>query len=208
MKKGKSKGLKGFVLGIIITTMLMSTAVGEQIRKTIDVIYNSVNITVNDEKVDVDNFLYEGTTYIPLRAISEMLGKEVGWNEITNTASINDKEIKDTLADIDRISEKNYYIIASEFDIDLSEYTYIKPNDEEYKASNLFLLRFEFESNAGDLVPRIYLGDSKQSGIILKQDKNGLNYMYNFEADDDKWKITNIKEKQGVILQDYYEIQD
>lgn len=35
MQKGTSKNLKGFVLGIIIATMLMSTAVGTQVEDTI-----------------------------------------------------------------------------------------------------------------------------------------------------------------------------
>lgn len=69
----------------------MSTAVGSSILESIEVRMNSVNLTVNGEKVEADNILYEGTTYVPLRVIAEMLGKEVGWNQATNTASINDK---------------------------------------------------------------------------------------------------------------------
>lgn len=87
------KSLKGFVLGVIITTMLMSTALGAQVKKNIEVIYNSVNLTVNGKKVNADNILYDGTTYVPLRAMAEMLGKEVGWDQKTNTASINDKGV-------------------------------------------------------------------------------------------------------------------
>lgn len=106
MKEKTKITLKGFVLGIVVTTMLMSTAVGAQVRKTIDVIYNSVNVTVNGEKVDADNLLYKGTTYVPLRAISEMLGKEVGWDKKTNTASINDKGAKGGLITVDQVPYK------------------------------------------------------------------------------------------------------
>lgn len=84
------KSLRGLILGLVIAIMFMSTALGAQVKKTIEVVYNSVNITVNGNKVDTDNILYEGTTYVPLRAISEMLGKEVGWDGDTNTASIDD----------------------------------------------------------------------------------------------------------------------
>lgn len=51
------KTIKGFVLGAIITTMLMSTVFGAQVKKTIDVIFNSVNITLNGEKSDNNIFL-------------------------------------------------------------------------------------------------------------------------------------------------------
>ena len=85
------KTIKGFVLGLIIATMLMSTVLGAGVKKTIEVAFNSINLTINGEKVDADTILYEGTTYVPLRATGEMLGKDVGWNQATNTASINDK---------------------------------------------------------------------------------------------------------------------
>lgn len=85
------KNLKGFVLGLIVATLLMSTALGAGVKKTIEVAVNSINLTVNGNKVDADNIVYEGTTYVPLRAAGEMLGKDVGWNQETNTASINDK---------------------------------------------------------------------------------------------------------------------
>lgn len=89
------KTIKGFILGVIITTLLMSTALGAGVKKTIEVAFNSINLTVNGKKVDTDNILYKGTTYVPLRAAGEMLGKDVGWDGITNTASINDKEFKE-----------------------------------------------------------------------------------------------------------------
>ena len=86
------KYFKGFIIGVVISTLLISTALGTSVKKTIEVVYNSVNITVNGKKVNADNILYNGTTYVPLRAVSEALGKEVGWDQNTKTASINDKD--------------------------------------------------------------------------------------------------------------------
>ena len=86
------KILKYFVVGVIILTLLAGTAIGETITKTIEVVYNTVNITVNGTKIEADNILYNGTTYVPLRAVAEVLDKEVGWDQNTLTASINDKK--------------------------------------------------------------------------------------------------------------------
>lgn len=77
---------------IVILTLLLSTVSGASIKKTVEVAFNSINITVNGKKVDADNIVYNGTTYVPLRAIGEMLDKDVGWNQETNTASISDKK--------------------------------------------------------------------------------------------------------------------
>ena len=94
MKKTTKKTLKSFVVGVIITTMFMSTAVGVQVKDTIDVVFNSVNITINDEDKAIDNFLYEGTTYVPIRDFSASLDKIVNWDQITKTITIGDaKEI-------------------------------------------------------------------------------------------------------------------
>lgn len=90
------KTIKGFILGLIIATLLMSTVLGAGVKKTIDVAFNSVNLTVNGKKVGADNILYNGTTYVPLRAAAEALDKEVGWDGNTNTASINDKELQES----------------------------------------------------------------------------------------------------------------
>ena len=82
---------KGILIGIIITTLLMGSVFSAQIKTTIEVVYNSVKLTVNGSKVSADNILYQGTTYVPLRAVAEALGKNVGWDQDTFTASINDK---------------------------------------------------------------------------------------------------------------------
>jgi len=81
---------KYVALGLIVLMMLLSTVMGAQVRKSIEVVYNSVNLTVNGNKIEADNILYEGTTYVPIRAVAEALGKEVGWDQATYTASIND----------------------------------------------------------------------------------------------------------------------
>lgn len=79
------------VVGLLIGAILTSTGLGESVKKTIEVTYNSLNIVVNNKIVNADNILYNGTTYVPIRAVSEMLGKDVEWNHSTSTVSINDK---------------------------------------------------------------------------------------------------------------------
>lgn len=100
------KTIKRFVLGLVIATLLMSTVLGAGIQKTIDVVFNKVNISVNGKAVKGENILYEGTTYVPLRAISEMLDKDVGWDGDTNTASIDDKPTAGGPKDLSNTDEK------------------------------------------------------------------------------------------------------
>jgi len=87
------KVFKGFILGMVVTLLVTLTVpvLANGVWKSIDVAMNSVNVEVNGKKVDSDNFILEGTTYIPLRSVGELLNKNIIWNETTRTVSINDK---------------------------------------------------------------------------------------------------------------------
>jgi len=85
------RNLKCIVLGMLIMLLITGTVFAVPVTKTIEVVFNKVNLTVNGQKVTADNILYNGTTYVPIRATADALGKVVGWDPITNTASINDK---------------------------------------------------------------------------------------------------------------------
>ena len=74
---------KRIIFCFIVCTFLIITikpVFANSISHKIDVIINNVSLFVNDEQVAVDNFLYRGTTYVPLRAVAEMNGMEVKWN--------------------------------------------------------------------------------------------------------------------------------
>ncbi|WP_069648850.1 glycosyl hydrolase family 18 protein [Caloranaerobacter ferrireducens] len=87
------KSIKGISIPFIIFCILILsiTVYAETTMQTIQVLFNYVNLQVNGENVQVDNILYNGTTYAPVRAVAEMLGKEVSWDPANRTVSINDK---------------------------------------------------------------------------------------------------------------------
>ncbi|WP_066502700.1 stalk domain-containing protein [Abyssisolibacter fermentans] len=110
------KYLKGVLTGIVITLLLGSSlGFAQGVKQTIEVLFNSINLEVNKQKITCDNILYNGTTYVPIRKVAEILGKKVEWNGETNTASINDIQLNnldnknDNMSKIDNI--ENYYAI-------------------------------------------------------------------------------------------------
>ena len=58
--------------------------------------YNGIKIYVDGDKITpkdgngkiVDPFIYDGTTYLPVRAVSEALGKQVAWDDKSNSVYI------------------------------------------------------------------------------------------------------------------------
>lgn len=64
--------------------------------KTIQVQYSGINLVVDGVPVtprdangmEVEPFVYNGTTYLPVRAVGEAIGKQVTWDGATQTAYI------------------------------------------------------------------------------------------------------------------------
>ena len=76
---------------------------GTDVRKPVEVIYRDIGIVIDGDPIMpcdaagnyVEPFLISGTTYLPIRAVAEALGKEVGWDGDTGTVSIFDPERED-----------------------------------------------------------------------------------------------------------------
>jgi len=89
----KVKGKKLFLaaaLGLSAITFCGGMVLGADVSQWISVYRNTVSLEVNQTKITTDNFLYNNVTYVPLRAVAQMLGKEVGWNAQTKVARIDD----------------------------------------------------------------------------------------------------------------------
>lgn len=82
----------GFISGLTIVTTTLVFAVSTEL---IQVSRNTINISVNGQEINEDNFIYEGRTYVQLRSIGETLGKNIEWNSEKRIASINDKDYID-----------------------------------------------------------------------------------------------------------------
>ncbi|MBE7026940.1 MAG: hypothetical protein E7410_05190 [Ruminococcaceae bacterium] len=89
----KNKTLKGFVLGFLVCAVLTGTvAYAGDIYESISVIMGKMNIYLGDTPMDIDNIVYNGTTYVPLRDFSKKLGKSISYDPTTDSVTILDKE--------------------------------------------------------------------------------------------------------------------
>lgn len=96
----KSNYWKGFVSGLLMTVLVLSMglSVSAAANRTIQV-EDGIKITLNGSDMtprDVNGkavpvFLYEGTTYVPARAISEALGLNVSFNSASRTVVLSNK---------------------------------------------------------------------------------------------------------------------
>lgn len=90
---------KYIVIMLIIVVAFCNVSFASIGTKEVTLNYSGITINIDDNVVVpkdvtgsvVDPFIIDGTTYLPVRAISESLGKEVSWNSETYTVYINDK---------------------------------------------------------------------------------------------------------------------
>ncbi len=97
------KQFKGFIIGIMVATFVFtSAAFGAGIKQTIEVVFNSVNVSVegiskgqigenymlaNGDQVPF-SISYKGTTYLPIRKVSELVNKDILWDGNTSTINL------------------------------------------------------------------------------------------------------------------------
>ncbi|MBO5007502.1 MAG: hypothetical protein J6D26_01540 [Clostridia bacterium] len=93
------KRLQGLIAGVVIGAILTSGVVySKNIQKAIDAVYMNVKLVIDGEEIIpkdvngnvVEPFIYNGTTYLPVRAIGEAFNKDVHWDGETATVFVGD----------------------------------------------------------------------------------------------------------------------
>lgn len=93
------KRLQGLFAGVLIGIMLASGSVfAKNIQEVINAVYMNVKLVVDGEEITpkdvngnvVEPFIYNGTTYLPVRAIGEAFNKDVHWDGDTATVYVGD----------------------------------------------------------------------------------------------------------------------
>lgn len=79
---------KLLALSMVATIFVTGMAFGAGGFTNIRVQMNSLKVYVNGKQVTSPNIVYNGTTYVPLRAVSEGLGQAVDFNASTKTVNI------------------------------------------------------------------------------------------------------------------------
>ena len=99
----KSIQWKSFTLGIAFTLLLTvgfgSALAAGPITKNISAVYNNIKIVIDGKPVTlkdvsgnkIEPFIYNGTTYLPVRGVSEALGERVQWDGNTQTVYVGDR---------------------------------------------------------------------------------------------------------------------
>jgi len=93
--------VKGFIIGAATTSLILSgsAAFADPVSKSITAVYNGIKIVVNGNQVTpkdsdgniVEPFVYDGTTYLPVRAVAQALNQAVDWDGSSSTVYVGTK---------------------------------------------------------------------------------------------------------------------
>ena len=95
------KTLKGYVLGVLSAAVLASgVAYAANTTTLYNVVANGIKIVIDGRKINptdangntVEPIIYNGTTYLPVRAVANAFGKAVYWDGPNYTAYLGDMD--------------------------------------------------------------------------------------------------------------------
>ena len=214
----KMQKFRYFALGVLFAFVLSSLtfpALAALSRKTIQV-SSGVNLYVDDTKFiptdvngnQVEVFLYNGTTYLPARAISEVLGKPIQWEGLTSSVYIG-KHSSDTPAVLvqdldyytgsnvrtktslkDNLGNTHYNVVDGAFD------NVYKINGEYTRIAGTLFQQYDYRSITGSIATLQIYGDGKL--LYTAEMKGGIDPI------DFSVNLTGVLELRISISRGYY----
>lgn len=95
----KNKKTRTIFIGIAVIVALSATVFAKQMTETISVMYDNIKILIDGVEYTptdangnvVEPFIYNGTTYLPVRGIANAFDKNVDWEPQTSTVVLGSK---------------------------------------------------------------------------------------------------------------------
>ena len=182
------KRIQGVVAGLLSGLLLANTmAFAKQISEKAEVFYNNIKIYINGGEIVpkdvngniVEPFIMNGTTYLPVRAISNALGKDVEWDGSTQSVYIGKKDQTKPDNYLQKIQYNDYKEGVSGTDFAIINGTISDYNNNTYTNG----IVFSFGNNAWDTIKE----DADEATLILS-------YPINSQYSNLKGKIVLPKE--------------
>ena len=174
--------VRDIFIGILIGCMIMATPVlADSILTQIDVVLNGVNVQVNGEDVEVDSILYNNSTYLPMRKVAELVGKDIKWNDETKTANIVEKSSvqEGDIMDDNSIMKENK-IIETENGANINEVEFYKTTyiQEKIIGNSNYMIQVSYDNGSATLQ---LVEQSENPEIIIEsipfESHGGYNYI-------------------------------
>lgn len=128
MKKGI---MKVAVTTTLFAAMASASAFAAETTKNVQIQFDNIQLVVDGVPITpkdangsrIEPFIYNGTTYLPIRAVGEAIGKQVTWDGATKTVYLGEAPNETNyLIDICPAYDDSYYNFGRTFEIDGEKY--------------------------------------------------------------------------------------
>jgi|GEM_PF-993018 len=164
----KNKKSRTVLIVLAVMLALSVTAFGKTVSENAKLFYNNIKIYIDGAEIVpkdavgnvVEPFIINGTTYLPVRAISNALGKDVEWDGATQSVYIGKK---------DQTKPDNY--------LDRIQYN-------DFVKANLFNALYRIDGSITD-----YLNETYTNGMLFFTSKPNSSLPCYIEDDRDKAQV-------------------
>ncbi|SHK28955.1 stalk domain-containing protein [Anaerotignum lactatifermentans] len=110
---------KAFAAGVVATVVALQCgtfAYGKWMEEKISVIYQNIQVTVDDKELITTNepFIYNGTTYLPVHDVAEAVGKKVSWDNEKKIVRLYDSDVvESTKPDQKETSSQDCFTVSN-----------------------------------------------------------------------------------------------
>lgn len=181
------KRLQGFIAGILASSLAAGFYVtAKNMYEKIDILYNDIKIISDGEALTpkdangntVEPFIYNGTTYLPVRAIAEAFDKDVAWDGDTFTVTLTSKPgnayaiTKDDVSASDEQKDK----ISGKWQCDYSEFLHSAGVSEDIvsKYEMYFICEFDADGSFKAYFPEESIDACVSASFEYALASNGL----------------------------------
>lgn len=171
----KPHNVRSFLAGVLVTLLVVSMVPSTLAAAGMNItVYPGVTIYMDDTKLDpkdangkpVKAFIYNGTTYLPVRAVSEALGQVVQWDGSTKSVYIGKHNSDKPAA---WLSQMDYFSGTSDYDFRTAVSENDNLNNTHYHCIvNGFNRTYKINGQYSRITGVMYLPYDKRSNDIEK----------------------------------------
>jgi hypothetical protein len=179
-----------------------SVAWAEGRYRTIEVFFDAIHFAINGQELPVrdDSLIYNGSVYVPIRALTEMMGAKVGWNNTSRTVLLDFIADGSLGKELEETSKKSIYqYIAFENN------TIMKSMIEHFQNSDMEAMKTDIENYSNLRNYAVAIQDDALFNILDKLASSGEIVRSGISAKsiDDfslAWSIFNKNQKNLIDL--------
>lgn len=164
MKKN-SKKLVVFVAVMMLTLSFASSGFAANTMSNLKAYYKNITVYKNGGLFNFSHepFIVDGTTYVPLRDMAEMLDKEVTWDGVSYKIGVNDKPGQSTVELTQQVFNQQLTISQLETKIKNLE-SQLEEKEESEKSTSLKDLANDLLDDYDQIVKNVKVSDISISG--------------------------------------------